>query len=84
MFKQPKKAFQLLSMKKILKLVEEFILVLYKKPDNYICSKREIKLYNKQLPFEQKGMSAVFNFNKNSNNLEKFNDLFENTEFPTL
>ena len=81
MFKQPKKAFQLLSMKKILKHVEEFILVLYKKPDNYICSKRESKLYNKQLPFEQKDMGAVFNFNKKKKIKDKIAQIFTSFQF---
>ena len=81
MFKQPKKAFQLLSMKKILKHVEEFILVLYKKPDNYICSKTESKPYNKQLPFEQKGMGAVFNFNKKKIFKNKIAQIFTSFQF---
>jgi len=52
MFKQPKKAFQFLTMQEIFNLIDEFALILYHKPDNYIYKKN--KNYKKHSSLKKK------------------------------
>ena len=61
-FKQPKKAFQLLSINETLNHINDFVLILYSDGNNFIYSKKKCNTFSKSLPFKRKGKCNDINF----------------------
>ena len=81
LFKQPKKALQLLSMEETLSHIEEFVLILYRKANNYIFSKKKSSCYDRYLPFERKKIDNTLDFTKKELSENKIAQMFTSFQF---
>jgi len=52
-FREPKKAFQLLSLEEILGQIDQIVLILYRGANNYFYPPKQCDSYHKLLPFER-------------------------------
>lgn len=79
-FKQPSKAFQLLSMKEVLSHIDQFALILYQGAQNYIYPESKCEHYWSSLPFEREKKIKTFSFTEKQLSKNKVAQIF--TSFP--
>jgi hypothetical protein len=80
LFKQPEKAFQLLSMEEVLDHIDQFALILYPGANNYIYPESKCENYQKSLPFEREEKIEVFTSTQKQISKNKIAQIF--TSYP--
>jgi hypothetical protein len=63
-FRQPKKAFQLLSMEEVLNQIDQVVLILYREAENYFYPLSQCESYRQSLPFERERVIETLNLNQ--------------------
>jgi hypothetical protein len=63
-FRQPKKAFQLLSVEEVLNQIDQIVLILYREAKNYIYPLSQCESYSQSLPFERERIIGSLKLNQ--------------------